>query len=236
VGTAGQPVSFTAAAAGSNGGSVDYTWDFGDGTVGSGPSATHVFTTPGVYTVTVTASDGVANSLSSINFVVSAESEVGTDNGGDATWHEAQANVFNIKTSSVKLNFKDGSKDVLLLSGIVPVSKYLNPTGKVVTLMVGGLQQSFTLDAKAKGTSAAGVLKIVGKMKRGVFKASPASFSVRLLGGFLESPMAELGLQNTATSGTPVSLPTTIVVDQMVFQTTKDLLYKAVAGKSGSAK
>lgn len=33
------------------------TWDFGDGTTGSGLSTTHTYTQPGVYTVTVTASD-----------------------------------------------------------------------------------------------------------------------------------------------------------------------------------
>jgi len=35
-----------------------YTWDFGDGTAGQGPEATHTYATPGTYRVELTLSDG----------------------------------------------------------------------------------------------------------------------------------------------------------------------------------
>lgn len=38
---------------------VSYAWDFGDGTVGSGRLASHVYTTPGVRTVSLTVTDNV---------------------------------------------------------------------------------------------------------------------------------------------------------------------------------
>jgi len=43
-----------------------WTWDFGDGTVGSGVTATHVYATPGGYTATLTVTDNgnLSNSTS----------------------------------------------------------------------------------------------------------------------------------------------------------------------------
>ncbi|MCL4872140.1 MAG: PKD domain-containing protein [Anaerolineae bacterium] len=57
----GQATNFTATvSAGSN---VSYTWNFGDGTVGSGPFVSHIYPTMGIYTATVTATNS-ANSQS----------------------------------------------------------------------------------------------------------------------------------------------------------------------------
>ncbi len=59
---AGASASFTASASGSN---VLYSWDFGDGSAATAPSASanasHVFTAAGLYYVTVTAQDDLAN-------------------------------------------------------------------------------------------------------------------------------------------------------------------------------
>lgn len=58
--TLGQNTHLTATInAGSN---VDYDWDFGDGHTGSGQTASHLFTTTGVYTAVVTATNEI-NSL-----------------------------------------------------------------------------------------------------------------------------------------------------------------------------
>ncbi|RLE28770.1 hypothetical protein DRJ54_05925 [Candidatus Acetothermia bacterium] len=55
-GTAGQPITFDGRA--SQGPIVSYTWDFGDGSTGSGAVVTHVYATPGTYTVTLTVRAG----------------------------------------------------------------------------------------------------------------------------------------------------------------------------------
>lgn len=48
--------NFTASTAGNPG--ATYTWNFGDGSTGSGPNATHIYTTNGCHTVTLTVSFG----------------------------------------------------------------------------------------------------------------------------------------------------------------------------------
>ena len=45
-----------------DGDALEYTWDFGDGTTGSGPSPAHVYTIAGEFTVSLVVSDGIASS------------------------------------------------------------------------------------------------------------------------------------------------------------------------------
>jgi PKD repeat protein len=50
-------VVFTGTAS-TNGTPLTYAWAFGDGVTGTGLNAAHTYTQPGVYTVTLTATDG----------------------------------------------------------------------------------------------------------------------------------------------------------------------------------
>jgi PKD repeat protein len=63
----GQPTAFDAGdSADPDGSVVSYSWNFGDGTTGSGATPTHVYAAPGTYsvTLTVTDSDGMVASTS----------------------------------------------------------------------------------------------------------------------------------------------------------------------------
>jgi hypothetical protein len=51
-------------------GSVSLSWNFGDGSVASGASVSHVFSTPGARTVSVTATDAVGNSVARTGRIV----------------------------------------------------------------------------------------------------------------------------------------------------------------------
>ena len=89
------PVNFTATITG--GTSVSYTWDFGDGGVGSGITTTHSYTESGVYTATVVAANAT-NSLSATTKVFVGDAVVDVVNnrfsprdvtipvGGNVVW------------------------------------------------------------------------------------------------------------------------------------------------------
>ncbi|MEM0057782.1 MAG: PKD domain-containing protein [Candidatus Bathyarchaeia archaeon] len=54
----GQTVTFDASASKPNGGTIiDYTWNFGDGSVGYGKMVVHAYNSPGTYTVTLNVTD-----------------------------------------------------------------------------------------------------------------------------------------------------------------------------------
>lgn len=62
------PAQFVAGVSAGTG--VSYAWNFGDGNIGSGALVEHTFTTPGIYTVTVTAENNSGSAITST--VVSA--------------------------------------------------------------------------------------------------------------------------------------------------------------------
>jgi PKD repeat protein len=66
----GQATNFTATTSG--GTNVVYTWDFGDGRSGVGPLVSYIYETPGTYTVTVTAHNGVGSQTATTTVNVNA--------------------------------------------------------------------------------------------------------------------------------------------------------------------
>ncbi len=68
-GVAGQSVSFSVAASDPNGDSLTYSWNFGDGSTGSGAAPQHTYSAPGNYSVTVTVSDGKGGTDSAVTTV-----------------------------------------------------------------------------------------------------------------------------------------------------------------------
>ena len=66
-------VSFDASGSSDNVEIVSYEWDFGDGTSGTGMTATHTYAQTGSYTVTLKVTDGAGNSDTDTMTVTSAE-------------------------------------------------------------------------------------------------------------------------------------------------------------------
>lgn len=58
----GGPLFFDASASTDNVGVLSYSWNFGDGSTATGATASHVYSTAGAYTATLTVTDGAGNS------------------------------------------------------------------------------------------------------------------------------------------------------------------------------
>ena len=66
----GYQVTFNANKSTDNKGLSSYTWNFGDGSQGSGITATHIYTNPGNYTVRLTVQDNAGNSATTTTTVL----------------------------------------------------------------------------------------------------------------------------------------------------------------------
>ena len=72
VGNVGIPVQFSGSGNDPDGDTATFSWDFGDGGNGTGSSPTHIYSAPGIYTVTLTVTDplsasGLAQTTAMIN-------------------------------------------------------------------------------------------------------------------------------------------------------------------------
>ena len=124
------PAQFTASINAGTG--VSYAWDFGDGGLGSGAVAEHTFTTPGIYTVTVAASNNSSNAITST--VVSAL-EPANING--VIWLDRDADGFFGLGENVIM----GQGNVITATLQEPPSTALNGT------LINGSYQIFTPQA-----------------------------------------------------------------------------------------
>ncbi|HEY3319014.1 MAG TPA: MBG domain-containing protein [Planctomycetota bacterium] len=239
LGVTGSTISFSASAADAEDDQLDYSWDFGDGSTGSGATTSHIYPSAGVYTVTLTVSDGAASATQKMDIVVGeAAAPPGTDDGGDPSWAEGTNNAFVISKGSVKFTFTNGSKDALRLLGTLPVNKFFKPQDRKVTVLMGDLKKEFTLNAKGRGTSGGSSFKMSGKMKNGVFKATPAKFSLTVKGEPLLNKFETFGFDDLGTYGAtkPINISVIIMVDPLAYEASKTFQYKATAGKIGTAK
>jgi len=137
-----------------------------------------------------------------------------------------------ILKETAKLNFAKTNSDTCALTGTLTPESGFNITNAAVTVEVGGADASFTLDAKGKGrgVSTNGTCKLSYKKKTGAW-----TFTAKLKNGSWASQWGAYGLTNATTNST-VMLPATLVIGDEGFCGEKAMLYKAKAGKFGSAK
>lgn len=108
-GTAGQPVTFTAQIDTSGlpaGTATTIQWNFGDGGTATGQTVTHIYATPGTYTVTLTVSAPGQQSSVSTTAMIGGQQQAGTAAGGQST--SARVDL-NTGCSNVVLTWPDGT-------------------------------------------------------------------------------------------------------------------------------
>jgi streptogramin lyase len=141
--------------------------------------------------------------------------------------------ILTITKETAKLNFVKTNACSCALTATLDLGAGYNLTNKPVSLDIGGARASFTLDAKGRGTSSPNTCKLSYKKNTG-----PWTFTATLKNGSWATQWEAYGLTNapTPTAGVLVTLPVTLVIGDEQFYGEKALLYKAKAGKSGSAK
>jgi PKD repeat protein len=209
----GQTATFTASATDPDGDALTYTWNFGDGSNGTGPSVTHTYSTPGNYMVTVTVSDGVASVPGTVNVVVTTP--------------------FTVSKVALKFIFNKKGGDSLAMSGTIPLPAGFTPANTPVNVTIEGLSKDFTLDATGKAGTA---FTLTGKYKIGALTTRGATFSLALTKqtGLFDS-LKPAGFPTGNAKKTPVTLPVTITVGTSGYHEDVPLKYTATVGKLGAA-
>jgi PKD repeat protein len=149
--TVGVVMQFSAS---SDGGTI--SWDFGDGTIGSGTNVTHTYTVPGTYAITVTVTD---------------------PKSGLSTMQSISLTVYPTPIQVKRGHFVIVGKESATISGFLALPAGFQASGKNVVVTLGGVSQTFTLDSKGKGKQGASSFGLRVR-KRG----QTAAFSVKFYG------------------------------------------------------
>jgi hypothetical protein len=251
----GQTVTLNVAATDADGHEISFGWSV-NGVTLAGASATTVFTAPGTYTATVTASDAFGGSASaSMDVTVNAPAAGGgNDSDGDGFSDEFEiaagfnpSNAANSPTGGVapvlevlkleKLDFSEAGSDQITFGGTLDLPAGFAVANKTAIVDIGGNLRSitFTADGKlpAKSTSK---FKLKIKSKKGMVEAQMSKYSMKLLKGDFDAALADEGLVNADTKDADKTVLIRVVFDGVINQQTQALKYSAKAGKTGSAK
>lgn len=221
-GSTGSPVTLVATATDADNDAILYTWDFGDGTTDFGSPITHTYTAAGVYSVTLTVSDGIASVTSGVMVAVNDSGPGGPTN-----------TALTVTKGTLKFNFKSANSDALSLAGTIPIGAGFKPNGKSVTVIIGSFAKQFSFDAKGKSA-----LKLTGKKaKDGSFTSPTLKFSLSLTKTSIFAGVSSLGFTNAdiKTAQTISGVPVILNVGGSAFLATLKASYKAAKGKSGTA-
>ena len=212
----GSALAFTAVTFDPGGDALSYLWSFGDGTTSTETNPPHVFSNCGPHTVTLTMNE--AGGPINTNFMVSV------------------ACPFSEPVRlTMKSNFAPGKLESATLSARLDLPLGLDVTNRHATLDIGGVAIPFTLNAKGKGVNGSSTLTVSHK---GAATSTVWQVSVKFGKGDWDAEWLDDGLANETVKNKPITVPVLLYFDSdppESFFAERSLLYKATAGKSGSA-
>jgi PKD repeat protein len=170
----GQTVSMTC---GANLTGLDWSWNFGDGSADANGSAsmTHVYTTPGTYTVSVTGYH-LASAQSAFGIT-----EITVSAPGAATPPVVPVTQpLTITKKLLKARNPSFGADSVTLSGTFVLPAGVTQLSGPLAVQVGGVQQVFNLNSKGQGKSGTSTFRL-GK------PAAAMSFQAKVVGDFLQA-------------------------------------------------
>lgn len=214
------------------GGTVSYSVDWGDGST-PGLATTHTYVNAGVYTITLSASDGIGTTTHTLQITVNA-----APGGGGEPSPDSGALQINALSGAVRFDLQ--GKDSFKISGIFPALPVSTSfAGIESVLSVGGASERFLLSAKGKGKSASGALTLRLKFVRNKltrvqeYNGGPILFSASVKGAFADDWLDE-GVRSDG-GATGVSAPFVVSLSlgakQAVSSATANTAVRA--GKSG---
>jgi len=212
----GSALAFTAVTFDPGGDALSYLWNFGDGTTSTETNPPHAFSNCGPHTVTLTMNE--AGGPINTNFIVSV------------------ACPFSEPVRlTMKSNFAPGKLESATLSAQLDLPLGLDVTNRHATLDIGGVAIPFTLNAKGKGVIGSSTLKVSHK---GAATSTVWQVSVKFGKGDWDTEWLDDGLANETVKNKQITVPVLLYFDSdppESFFAERSLLYKATAGKSGSA-
>jgi parallel beta-helix repeat protein/predicted outer membrane repeat protein len=262
-GTTGQTIAFFSGASDQENDTLAFNWDFGDGSIGSGANTTHVYTAPGTYTVTLSVSEGPnAKTIGTLSIVITAAAPVvgiGTDTDADGFSDavelafgtnpkdptstpigkkvtQADIQTLTLAKLLIKLIFSKTGNDGIMLQGTLPVPAGFKVVGQKVGIMVDGVVQVVTLDAKGHSPKGNNFFSIAIKSKQGVVAAQTAKFTAKLSKGSFASLLTDAGLTNATVKNKPVTVPVWFIFNNTVYQKNVAQKYTATINKTGMTK
>lgn len=255
-GRIGKVVTFSVAAMDPEGGELTYTWNFGDGTEGTGATVDHTYMAEGSFTATVTITDESGKSVTgqtSLNvrelrdqdndgYPDDLETAFGSDPNSNSDTPLGLPAVTAPETLTllkllIRLKFSATGNDQIKLKGILPVPDGFSPAGKTVVIFVGGVVKTLILDEKGaspKGSDDKYKMRI--KSKKGVVAAQDSMFTATFKKGDFAAAFADEGLTSTDVKKGTRAVEIMVLFEGQLYRITQGVSYTARTGKVGSAK
>jgi len=151
-------------------------------------------------------------------------------------------NSGDLKTESnlkikARLTFTNAAKDTLTFTGGIPIAENSLVDKQVISVDIGGVIRSFTLDAKGRAKTGSDSLKLRVKTANNVVSAQIAKFNIKVSNADFDTLLADEGLTgNSDLKHVKRQIPSYIFYVQYVYRALVIVDYSAKVRKTGVAK